>query len=52
MADHAEASTDNETRDLPAGFGAMSDVSGFRAIVESTGEELDRELRTRSDPDS
>ena len=52
MVDHEEESTDNESRDLLAGFGAMSDVSEFRAVVESTGEELDRALRNRFDSDS
>jgi len=52
MCDHEAESTDNENRDLLAGFGSMSDVPEFRAIVEATGEKLDRELRNRSDHDS
>jgi len=51
MEDHESESTDSKNRDLLAGFGAMSDVPGFRAAVEATGEELDRELRNRLDHD-
>jgi len=36
-----------EQRDMMKGFGAMKDVDGFREVVESTGEQLDAELRER-----
>ena len=52
MCDHEAESSDNENRDLLAGFGSMSDVPEFRAIVEATGKKLDRELRNRSDHES
>lgn len=35
-------------RDLMKGFGSMSDVEGFRAVVESTRDELDEDLKTRA----
>jgi predicted CopG family antitoxin len=38
-----------DDRDLMAGFGAMKDVDGFREAVESTREELDDDLRERTD---
>lgn len=38
-----------DDRDVMAGFGAMSDVSGFREAVGETREELDADLRTRAD---
>jgi len=38
--------TGNE-RDVMKGFGSMGDVDGFRAAVESTREDLDRDLRER-----
>ena len=31
------------------GFGAMSDVDGFREAVETTRDELDADLRERSE---
>jgi predicted CopG family antitoxin len=36
-------------RDLMKGFGAMSDVDGFREAVETTRDELDADLRERSE---
>lgn len=39
--------TDDE-RDVIAGFGAMSDVEGFREAVEGSRAALDADLRERS----
>ena len=36
-------------RDPLKGFGAMRDVDGFREAVEATRDELDTDLRERSD---
>lgn len=36
-------------QDLLAGFGAMSDVDGFREAVEESRAELDADLRDRTD---
>lgn len=36
-------------RDLLKGFGAMSEVEGFRDAVEETRDELDADLRTRAE---
>ena len=36
-------------RDLMKGFGAMSDVEGFREAVEATRDDLDADLRGRAD---
>ncbi|ERH01591.1 MAG: hypothetical protein J07HN6_01147 [Halonotius sp. J07HN6] len=36
-----------DQRDVMKGFGAMEAVDGFREVVESTGKELDAELRER-----
>lgn len=38
-----------DDRDLMTGFGAMSDIEGFREAVEETRDELDGDLRTRAD---
>lgn len=38
-----------EDRDLLKGFGAMSEVDGFRDAVDSTRGELDEDLRSRID---
>lgn len=35
--------------DVLKGFGAMSDVEGFREAVEATRDELDTDLRERTD---
>lgn len=35
-------------RDVMKGFGAMRDVDGFRAAVESARDELDADLRERT----
>lgn len=35
-------------RDVMAGFGAMSDVEGFRDAVEETRDDLDDALRERA----
>lgn len=34
-------------RDVMKGFGSMGDVKGFREAVESTRDDLDRDLRER-----
>ena len=36
-------------RDLMKGFGAMSDVEGFRDAVEATRDDLDADLRDRTE---
>jgi len=36
-------------RDLMKGFGSMADVEGFRESVESTRDELDEDVRARTD---
>lgn len=36
-------------RDVMKGFGAMQDVEGFREAVAATRDELDEDLRARSD---
>lgn len=36
-----------DQQDVMKGFGAMKDVEGFRDAVESTGDQLDSELRER-----
>ena len=36
-----------QDRDVMKGFGAMSEVDGFREAVESTKDELDADLRER-----
>jgi len=36
-------------RDLMEGFGVMSDVEGFRDAVEATRDDLDADLRERTD---
>lgn len=36
-------------QDVMAGFGAMSDVEGFRDAVERSRDELDDDLRERTD---
>jgi predicted CopG family antitoxin len=36
-------------RDVMTGFGAMQDVEGFREAVAATRDELDEDLRARSD---
>ncbi|WP_424016785.1 antitoxin VapB family protein [Halorientalis pallida] len=38
-----------EDRDPLKGFGAMSDVDGFREAAEGAREELDDDLRTRAE---
>jgi len=38
-----------DDRDVMAGFGAMSDVTGFREAVAATQDDLDADLRTRAD---
>lgn len=35
--------------DVMAGFGAMADVDGFRAAVEASRDDLDADLRDRSE---
>lgn len=36
-------------QDLMKGFGAMSDVEGFREAVEATRDDLDADLRDRTE---
>ncbi|PSP46714.1 hypothetical protein BRC67_04450 [Halobacteriales archaeon QH_3_68_24] len=38
-----------DDRDVLKGFGAMSDVDGFREAAEGTRDELDDDLRERLD---
>jgi predicted CopG family antitoxin len=38
-----------DDRDVLKGFGMMSDVEGFRDAVEETRDELDGDLRERSE---
>jgi len=38
-----------DDRDVMAGFGAMSDVEGFREAVAESRDELDGDLRARAD---
>ena len=38
-----------DDRDVMAGFGAMSDVEGFREAASETRDDLDSDLRTRAD---